>query len=273
MPNKSLLYRFLAGGIILLTFASCKPMQKVSSKSYVGKEFETESGLKYTIQKAGQGERAEIGKIVVVNYVGMLTDSSVFDNSYGKGKAFRFELGAGKVIKGWDEGIALLNVGDSATLILPPHLGYGSKENARIPANSTLIFNVKLEDVLHPAAEWDPGKADTTQIQDGLSIIWLKKNEDGKKPQRGNSVLVHYSGYFRNGKKFDSSVDKGDPITFPIGQGMVIQGWDLGISQLRKGEKAKLLISPELGYGSRGYYNFIPPNANLIFDVELLEVY
>ncbi|MEQ8324280.1 MAG: FKBP-type peptidyl-prolyl cis-trans isomerase [Vicingaceae bacterium] len=248
-------------------------MSKVSSSSYVGKEFETQSGLRYIIHRAGEGTRAEIGKLVSVDYRGMLTDSTEFDNSYKKGRPFRFELGAGLVIKGWDEGIALLNVGDSATLFVPPHLGYGSKSAGKIPANSTLVFNVELKDVNSPAVPADPGQMDTTSIQPGLSIIWLKRNPEGKKAVTGSAVKVDYSGFFKNGKKFDSSVDRGDPFTFTLGQGQVIKGWDLGIAELRTGEKAKLLIAPELGYGSRGYQGLIPPNAKLIFDVELLEVY
>ena len=261
---------FILAGIFL---ATCKPMSKVSSKSYVGKEFETETGLRYTIYRAGTGERAEAGKIVSVHYAGRLPDSTEFDNSYKKGNALRFELGKGQVIKGWEEGIALLNVGDSAILVVPPHLAYGDQQRGSIPANSTLTFTVELLDVKEPAAQWKATKPDTVHVQEGLSIIWFKRNPEGKSPAVGNSVKVHYSGFFKNGKKFDSSVDRGEALAFPIGQGQVIPGWDLGIAQLKTGEKAKLIIAPELGYGSRGYPNFIPPNADLIFDVELLEIY
>ena len=251
---------------------SCKSFDKISSSSYVGKEYVTETGLKYIIHKAGEGERAKIGNLVVVNYRGRLVDSTEFDNSFKRGKPFRFELGAGRVIKGWDEGIALLNVGDSATLTIPSNLGYGPKGQGKIPANSTLIFDVELLDIVILAKPYDLKGLDTVEIQEGLKIVWVKKNETGKQAIAGSTVRVHYSGYLKNGKKFDSSVDRGDPIEFPLGQGRVIKGWDAGISKLKTGEKARLIIASELAYGSQGYQKAIPPNASLYFDVELLEV-
>jgi len=266
-------YIFLT--LITLTlgfFFSCKSFDKISSSSYTGKEFETETGLKYTIHKAGKGKRAEIGDLVVVNYRGRLVDGAEFDNSYKRGNPFRFELGAGMVIKGWDEGIALLNVGDSATLTIPSNLGYGPKGVGKIPANATLVFDVELVDIIELTKPFKLKGLDTTEIQEGLKIIWVTKNEDGKQAYDGSTVKVHYSGYLKNGKKFDSSVDRGEPIEFPLGQGRVIKGWDIGISKLKTGEKARLIIASELGYGSKGYQKAIPPNASLYFDVELLEV-
>ena len=85
------------------------------------------------------------------------------------------------------------------------------------------------------------------------------------------NVSVHYSGYLLDGTKFDSSHDRGEPITFPIGQGRVIKGWDEGISLLKVGGKAKLIIPPDLGYGDRAI-GPIPPGSILIFDVELVDI-
>jgi FKBP-type peptidyl-prolyl cis-trans isomerase len=92
----------------------------------------------------------------------------------------------------------------------------------------------------------------------------------GQKPKQGNRVLVHYSGFLTNGQKFDSSVDRKEPFEFILGVGQVIRGWDLGVAQMKVGEKIKLTIPPELGYGARGAGGVIPPNATLIFEVELL---
>jgi FKBP-type peptidyl-prolyl cis-trans isomerase FkpA len=83
---------------------------------------------------------------------------------------------------------------------------------------------------------------------------------------------VHYTGWLTNGQKFDSSVDRGRPFVFPLGRGKVIRGWDLGVAGMCVGGKRRLTISPELGYGSRGAGDVIPPNATLIFEVELLGV-
>ena len=94
----------------------------------------------------------------------------------------------------------------------------------------------------------------------------------GSMPRRGQSVTVHYTGWLTNGKKFDSSLDRGQPFTFMIGMGQVIKGWDAGVATMKVGEKAKFTLTPDLGYGARGAAGVIPPNATLIFEVELLGV-
>ncbi|HEY0601416.1 MAG TPA: FKBP-type peptidyl-prolyl cis-trans isomerase [Herpetosiphonaceae bacterium] len=105
----------------------------------------------------------------------------------------------------------------------------------------------------------------------GLQIEKLAEGQ-GASPKAGDVVVVHYTGWLTNGKKFDSSVDRGQPFEFVLGQGMVIRGWDEGVAQLRVGDKARLTLSPEYGYGARGAGGVIPPNASLIFEVELLDI-
>jgi len=108
----------------------------------------TASGLEYIEIEAGTGEQAVAGKTVRVHYTGKFPDGKVFDSSYSRGEPIEFELGAGRVIKGWDEGIALLKVGGKAQLVIPPELAYGARgAGGVIPPNATLVFDVELVEV------------------------------------------------------------------------------------------------------------------------------
>ena len=105
----------------------------------------------------------------------------------------------------------------------------------------------------------------------GLQIEKLAEGS-GATPKTGDRVTVHYTGWLTDGSKFDSSVDRGQPFVFTIGRGQVIGGWDQGVATMKVGDKVRLTIPPELGYGARGAGGVIPPNATLIFEVELLGV-
>jgi peptidylprolyl isomerase len=125
-------------------------------------------------------------------------------------------------------------------------------------------------------ATFTPAEAQTIMTKpDGLQIIELKVGT-GASPKTGQTVVVHYTGWlYENGKKgakFDSSRDRGTPFEFPLGRQQVIAGWDEGVATMKVGGKRTLIIPPALGYGARGAGGVIPPNATLIFDVELLGV-
>ena len=126
----------------------------------------------------------------------------------------------------------------------------------------------------------DNNKETTVMTQ---NITELVKNDtvvgDGREAEIGFNVTVHYTGWLydenapdKKGEKFDSSLDRNDPFKFDLGAGMVIQGWDQGFAGMKIGGKRTLIIPPEMGYGARGAGGVIPPNATLIFDVELLDV-
>ena len=104
----------------------------------------------------------------------------------------------------------------------------------------------------------------------GVDVEVIKPGDGKTYPKTGQAVVVHYTGTLTNGKKFDSSRDRGRPFRFKIGQGAVIRGWDEGVAKMSVGERAKLTCSPDYAYGEGGHPGVIPPNATLIFDVELL---
>jgi len=234
----------------------------------------TPSGLQYKIHKKGIGTIPKEGDKVRVHYQGKLTDNTLFDSSYKRGNPFEFELGKGRVIKGWDEGIALLNEGDSATFIIPPDLGYGNRSMSNIPANSTLIFNVELIKVIPdiPVVEFDTKGKDTITTESGLQYIIVEKAPaNALKVAENKKTKVHYTGYFLDGRVFDSSIKRGEPISIIVGKGMVIKGWEEGLELMSVGDKARLIIPYNLAYGEEGRPPIIPQRTDLIFDVEIID--
>lgn len=118
-----------------------------------------------------------------------------------------------------------------------------------------------------------PGRGGGAEVrtESGLRYVDLVEGT-GPSPQAGQTAVVHYTGTLENGTKFDSSRDRGQPLEFPIGRGRVIKGWDEGVMTMKVGGRRKLTVPPALGYGAAGSPPTIPPNATLLFDVELLDV-
>jgi peptidylprolyl isomerase len=130
---------------------------------------------------------------------------------------------------------------------------------------------IAAEEVQQPTTELLAKAADYITTPTGLKYKEIKVG-NGVLPTKGQKVTVHYTGTLENGTKFDSSRDRNSPFDFQLGAGQVIKGWDEGLSTMKVGGRRQLVIPPELGYGSRGAGGVIPPNAVLIFDVELLKV-
>ena len=106
----------------------------------------------------------------------------------------------------------------------------------------------------------------------GVTIETLEPGDGATFPKKGQTVSVHYTGTFIDGSTFDSSRDRGEPFSFRLGMGMVIRGWDEGVAQLSKGQRAVLTCSADYAYGDSGYPGLIPPGETLIFDVELIDI-
>jgi FKBP-type peptidyl-prolyl cis-trans isomerase len=358
----------------------------------------TASGLKYCVLKPGDGTtKPKTGDAVKMHYTGWLTNGMVFDSSVKRNEPFFFELGRGRVIKGWDEAVALMTKGEKLKITLPPELAYGAQGQGKIPANSTLIFEIEFLDIawtyvpLDPAvkkvaasgigyqllrpgsgacakdgdiarftfAGWKPtgelitfcedelmrrgmspakgqnamiGQIPTAFFNEALKLVpiggtvrfevpaamvwpsrlppgfkpdtmvtWeigvldaqvlpafempdpaklqktasglgyvVIKEGSGKQPKSTDRVTVNYIGWTTDGKAFDSSYAQGQAV--PMSLSGVIKGWTEGIPLMKEGAIYKFVIPPELGYGAAGSPPVIPPNATLVFQIELVSV-
>lgn len=234
---------------------------------------EIQNGLKYKDSIEGTGTEAKPGNRVTVHYTGWLqSNGKKFDSSVDRGKTFMVELGAGQVIKGWDKGIVGMKTGGKRRLFIPSEMAYGPRgAGGVIPPNADLVFDVELKEVAGRAWEEVKIPADAVKTKSGLKYVDTKVGT-GDEAKAGQKVTVHYTGVLqKNGKKFDSSVDRDEPFTFGLGLGQVIKGWDEGVAGMKIGGKRTLYIPSELGYGARGAGGDIPPGADLVFEVELLK--
>ena len=202
----------------------------------------------------GKGELVQNFDLVTVDYTGKLTNGTVFDSSSGKAPLV-FQIGIAAVIKGWEQGIVGMRVGGKRELTVPPDLGYGNSAYGPIPAKSTLKFEV-------------------TVVKTERVSIAVTSPGTGEPAKVGDTVELNYTGTFPDGKKFDSTLDKGrTPIIVPTGRGGMIPGFVQGLIGLHVGEKRKFSIPPSLAYGERGRPPEIPGNSTLVFEIEALRIY
>jgi len=258
--------------VFFLVFIGLQSFAQIE-KLKTGKEFVTPEGIKLLLQKQGKGKLLNKGDKVRLHYRGSLVDDREFDNSRERNQPFEFILGMKQVIEGWDIALQYFKPGDVARITIPPNLGYGDVDMPKIPSGSYLVFDIEiLEAIRDFAPKPFPTKGLSKQISASGLEYWIVQEGNGDRPTRGKTVEVHYTGFLENGDIFDSSILKGTPISFRLGSGMVIPGWDEGIGLMSVGAKYKLIIPSELGYGKRGAGGVIPPNATLIFDTELISV-
>ncbi len=228
------------------------------------------TGLKVEDLVVGTGREVKLGDTLTVNYTGWLLEkypNQPFDELSLHDTPFQFVLGNGEAIAGWDQGLVGMKVGGKRKLTVPPELGYGADGagDGRIPPNATLVFEVELLDALGPVPATLPASSVTELKIEDLVV------GTGAAAKKGDTVSVQYTGWLENGTKFDSSVG-GAPIEFVLGAGKVIAGWEQGLVGMKVGGKRRLTIPPSLGYGASGAGDTIPPNATLIFEVELVAI-
>ncbi len=254
---------FLSVSIFLLSLSLTAQTKQLKYKK-------TASGLEYAIISKGKGNKVPIGYRVSINYTTRINPDSIFDSSAELKHPFSFILGQGEVLKGWDEAISILNVGDSASFKIPSQLAYGSSKVGKIPANSTLLFEVRV--LKAEQAFYDLIKKDTALLVAGLKTLIIKEGA-GKQAKSFEEVTVGYTGYYINENKqrkiFESSLITGQPLTFQLGAGKFIKGLDIGITGMKEGGNNTFIVSPELAFGSNAKGK-VPANSTVYFDIELL---
>jgi peptidylprolyl isomerase len=234
----------------------------------------TPSGLRWVLLAKGDDTKARPGRTdtVSVFYAGYLENGAKFDARTRAASPISFALN--QVIPGWTEGLQLMHPGSKVKLHIPWELGYGEAGSPpKIPGRSNLIFDVELVSVTpDPTPPFAlPKDGELRATPSGLKYQVLKEGkEDGRKAVASDTVTVHYAGWLTDGTLFDGSYGRGKPSSFGLSR--VIKGWTEGVQLMREGAVYKFVIPASLAYGERGAGGLIPPNATLVFQIELLKV-
>ena len=281
--------KVLVAFLLIASFANAQKAVKYSKSKT--------TGLSYVMHKSNKGAKLKLDDVVTlhIKYV-TSKDSLVFD-SWKMGKPVQLKITKAAFKGDLMDGLTLLTVGDSASFLINADSlftkTFAAPRPSFIDSNSFLNFTVKIISSTTEAAlkaeelkaEKDNAmkeneviakyiadqKITPSKTSTGLMYI-ISEPGTGEQAAAGKTVKVHYTGRLLDGTKFDSSLDRNDPIEFKLGQGMVIKGWDEGIALLKVGGKALLIIPSNLAYGSRGAGGVIPPFAPLTFEVELVSV-
>ena len=233
----------------------------------------TASGLATKILTPGKGkEHPQDADSVKVHYTGWTSDGKMFDSSVVRGEPTSF--GVTQVIAGWTEALKLMVVGEKRRMWIPAKIAYGETARPGYPAGQ-LTFDVELLEITAPPKPPETPKdvaappADAKKTASGLAYRVVKKGTGKEHPTATSRVRVHYSGWTKDGKMFDSSVTRGEPTSFGLNQ--VIPGWTEGVQLMVVGEKTRFWIPGKLAYGDEPKRPGAP-SGQLTFDVELLDI-
>ncbi|WP_160711106.1 FKBP-type peptidyl-prolyl cis-trans isomerase [Chitinophaga solisilvae] len=249
----------------------------------------TPGGIEYIVHKSGSGAQLKLGDTALMNVTQRINDSILGESRKIVGAPIPVLISKPQNKYDLMEGLALLHEGDSATFVIPwdslpanerPPFGKkGDKLKITFSVeNRFSAANQKEKDEKGIKEYLDKNKINATKNAEGVYVA-VTQEGTGSTPNPGDTVYVHYTGKLTSGKVFDSSQDSTlrpgmplEPIKFPIGRGFVIKGWDAGLSGLKKGSKATLVIPSTLAYGLQGSPPAIPANSILVFDVQLVDI-
>ena len=254
-----------------------------------------QSGLQYEVLREGTGEQLLPYSRIKMHYRGSFLNGNAFDSTYAIDKSLDTSVAQGPL--GWRAALAKMKVGDKWKIYLPPVLAYGEQgRRPLIPPNSMLIYEIEVLEILgideqakrsvekfleesNSAPPITPLELDLmkrnaenpeiTVLPSGLQYKVIRKGT-GSTPKATDQVSTHYRGTFASGAEFDSSYSRGQPTVFPVNR--VIPAWTEALQLMQEGAKWQLFVPPHLGYGARGSPPTIPPNAVLIFEIELIEI-
>jgi len=280
---------------LAITFAGSALMMACQSNEFT----ESEDGFKYKIVRSTDGVQPQDGSYVQYNLLQQdETDSVHFDSKDVQSPTIiPCSMEQWKASGPFYKALLLLGEGDSAIFKIPTKTLFSESINPQVPAGinpeGEMTFYVGVQDIMiQSELEEMMARESEAQLEKDIAAIEsylddqgiqaestesglyyvIEKEGSGGQPQAGDKVNVHYTGTLLDGTKFDSSLDRGEPFAFNVGQGMVIRGWDEGIPLLREGGKATLYIPSTLAYGNRAAGPVIKPNSNLKFEVELISI-
>lgn len=269
------------------------------TQAFAGIKYDsTATGLKYKFFKRdAKGKKASTGDIIVLHMIAKSSSDSAFIHTYRDGgKPISINLNPPTFRGSLEEGFMMMAKGDSAVFLVnadslfektfrtsvPPFIKHGSKvtfviKMIEVTSKAEMEMKAKAEAEIVKKTEADQiakfvetGKF--VKDSSGIYIETLSPNPAGVVPNDGDSVAVHYTGMLMDGTKFDASYDRGEPISFPLGKGYVIKGWELALKRMHQGEKIKVVIPSWLAYGAQERGPVIKAYSTLVFEMELIKV-
>ncbi len=280
---------------LFILWALCMPFLALAQQDKGFKK--TETGLKYHFYKDEKGRVAVVDDVIKINFKMLTSTDSLLRDTWAESGAIVAQAQKPPFIGSLEETFLMMSAGDSAAFLISADSLFEKAIKAPMPEfikkGSFFKFIIKMEAVYTKQEYEELAKQEADQMiekEDATIQAYMASKNlkgvkqasglyyaqttpgTGAKAEAGKTVSVHYTGMLLDGTKFDSSVDRGTPFDFGLGQGQVIRGWDEGIALMSVGEKGVLLIPSALGYGARGAGQAIPPNSILVFEVELLGV-
>ena len=231
-------------------------------------------GIKYYVIDGGHGATAHPGDNVYVHFTGWLPDGTIYTSTRNTGDPRRFTAGGGETFAGMDSALLVMPEGSRCRFLIPSRLAFGKRGYGnRIAPDTDIALDIEMVRISPEikVEKWDAADRDTVTTASGLRYIVFEPG-NGQLIQDQSIVTAHYSVYLPDGTLIDSSVKREQPIRYPVGAGLIIEGWEEASLLMSNGSRFQLIVPANLAYGDEGQPPLIPANTDLVFDVEVLDV-